>query len=78
MLNKYLKTYTVQFADENGEVYSTIAAQSVVYGEKITVPTEPTKDGFVFAGWTLNGKPFNPATDSVKGNMVLKATFVAA
>lgn len=78
MLNKYLKTYTVQFADENGEVYSTIASQSVVYGEKITVPTEPTKDGFVFAGWTLNGKPFNPATDSVKGNMVLKATFVAA
>lgn len=78
MLNKYLKTYTVQFADENGEVYSTIASQSVVYGEKISVPTDPTKDGFVFAGWTLNGKPFNPATDSVKGNMVLKATFVAA
>ncbi|MGN1052127.1 MAG: InlB B-repeat-containing protein, partial [Candidatus Scatosoma sp.] len=78
MLEKYLKTYTVEFADENGVKYSSIASQSVVYGEKITVPDEPVKEGYVFAGWTLNGKMFNPETDYVKGNTVLRAIFVVA
>lgn len=42
------KTYTVTYKVD-GKVYKTYKHES---GDKITVPADPTKDGYKFAGWT--------------------------
>lgn len=42
------KTYTVTYKVD-GEVYKTYKHEA---GDKITVPADPTKEGYVFAGWT--------------------------
>ena len=44
--------YTVTF-DSNGG--SAITARSIQAGQKATKPDDPTKDGYDFKGWTLNG-----------------------
>lgn len=41
--------HTVVFKDENGKV---ISSQSVYNGESAQVPTAPTKEGYVFIGWS--------------------------
>lgn len=38
---------------------SAVADQIVTKGGKIKEPPAPTKEGYTFAGWTLNGKAFN-------------------
>jgi uncharacterized repeat protein (TIGR02543 family) len=48
--------YTVTFDSKGG---SPVAAKTVLEGEKVQEPAEPTKDGFVFAGWYVNEKEFN-------------------
>ena len=42
---------TVTFNTQGG---SAVASQTVAYGAKITAPQEPTKDGFVFNGWSFD------------------------
>ncbi len=42
------KTYTVTYKVD-GSVYKTYKLEA---GDKITVPADPTKDGYKFAGWT--------------------------
>ena len=43
--------------------------QYVKDGERATKPTDPTKAGYTFAGWTLNGEPYDftdPVTSDIK------------
>ncbi|MBQ7882292.1 MAG: leucine-rich repeat protein [Treponema sp.] len=43
-------TYTVTF-NATGGIFPDNTAQTVKHGEKITEPSIPTKDGFIFDGW---------------------------
>lgn len=45
------ETYTVIFNDDNGY----ISDSSYVTGDYITLPTNPTKDGYRFIGWGYDG-----------------------
>jgi uncharacterized repeat protein (TIGR02543 family) len=58
-------TYIVTFNSNGG---STVASQSVTSGSTATKPTDPTKTGYAFAGWTLNGTAYSfsaPVTASI-------------
>ena len=65
--------YTVAF-DSNGG--SAVASQKVEEGKTATRPVDPTRDGYTFAGWLLNGTAyeFNMA---VSGDLTLVADWKA-
>ena len=42
------QTFTITFDSQGG---STVAAQTVKYGEKATKPSDPTKENFTFDAW---------------------------
>ena len=65
--------YTVTF-DSNGG--SAVTAQSIEAGQKATKPADPTKDGYDFKGWTLNGSAYDFNT-AVNGNITLVAVWDA-
>ena len=48
-------TYTVTF-DSNGG--TAVESQTVEYGLTFAEPVAPTKDGYTFAGWTLDGDEY--------------------
>lgn len=62
-------TYTVTF-DSNGG--SEVDPQTVNAGEKATKPADPTKDGFTFKYWTLDGAEYDFDT-AVNSNITLVA-----
>lgn len=71
-----LPSFTVSFNTDGG---SSVAAQTVNAGEKATKPTDPTKSGYVFAGWysdvsLMTAYNFN---DAVNANLTLYAKWVA-
>ena len=68
------ETYTVTFDTDGG---SAVTAQTVEAGQKATKPADPTKDGFTFKGWTLNGSDYDFGT-AVTGDITLKAKWEAA
>ena len=59
-------TYTVEFVDWNGKVLST---QTVEYGKPATAPVDPTRAGYVFAGWD---KDFT----AVKSDLTINAKYI--
>ena len=61
--------YTVSF-DTNGG--SSISSQQVVKGSYATKPSNPTKTGYNFVEWQLNGKTFS-FTTPITSNITLKA-----
>lgn len=61
--------YTVTF-DSNGG--SAVSSQSVISGNKATVPTKPTRSGYTFKGWYLNTVSYN-FNNSVTKNITLVA-----
>lgn len=65
--------YTVKFDSDGG---STISAIKVEEGKTATKPTNPTKTGFKFTGWTLDGKSYDFATP-VNKNITLTAKWEA-
>ena len=70
--NKTYVEYTVTFKNEDGSVIST---GTYHYGDHVTVPAEPEKDGnaeytYVFAGWT-------PTVSDVIRDATYTATFTA-
>jgi uncharacterized repeat protein (TIGR02543 family) len=65
--------YTVTF-DSNGG--SAVAVQNIEAGQKATEPTAPTKDGFDFKGWTLNGSAYD-FNSAVSANITLVASWEA-
>ena len=71
VLNETKNYYTVTF-DSNGG--SAVTAQSIEAGQKATKPADPTKDGYDFKGWTLNGSAYDFNT-AVNGNITLVATW---
>lgn len=56
-------------------VGNTVAQQTVNDGETVTVPDTPTKNGYTFSGWTLNGEPYD-FNLPVTADITLKATWV--
>ena len=69
--NEAKNYYTVTFDSNGGSV---ITAQSIEAGQKTTKPDDPTKDGYDFKGWTLNGSAYDFNT-AVNGNITLVATW---
>ena len=65
------KKYTVTFNSNGG---SSVASQTVSEGSKATQPTTPTRSGYTFKGWTLNGSSYN-FNSSVTSNITLVATW---
>ena len=63
--------YTVSF-DSNGG--SGVASQTIVKGNKVTKPADPTRSGYTFEGWTLNGSSYDFNTP-VNGDITLKANW---
>ena len=61
--------YTVKF-DSNGG--STVSNKTVVSGNKVSKPTDPTRNGYEFLGWYLNGSKYNFSTKITK-NITLVA-----
>lgn len=66
-----IKTFVVSF-DSNGG--SKIEKQEVKENEKATEPTKPTKTGYDFVEWQLNGKKYNFETN-ITSNITLTATW---
>ncbi|MGR6541907.1 InlB B-repeat-containing protein [Paenibacillus tundrae] len=53
---------------------TTIAPQTVAYGDLLSRPTDPERTGYTFAGWfTDSGQPFDFATSTVVADMTLYA-----
>ena len=68
------KKFTVTF-DTNGG--SRIAPVEVKKGKTVSEPADPTKDGYVFAGWELDGEEYKFSA-KVKGDITLKAVWEKA
>ena len=63
--------YTVTF-DSNGG--SSVASQTIIQNGVVSRPNNPTRTGYTFTGWTLNGNSYNFSTP-VTGNITLIATW---
>lgn len=65
-------TYTVTFNSNRG---TPVTPANVQYGQKVAKPSDPTRDGKVFVGWTTDAagtKPYGFGTP-VTGNLTLYA-----
>lgn len=67
------KSFTVTF-DSNGG--TKINSETVDEGKTVTIPANPTKTGYVFEAWQLNGKNYNFST-KVTSNITLVAKYRA-
>lgn len=66
-----LPKYTVSFNSNEG---SDVASQTVFEGKTASEPSAPTKDGYTFVNWQLNGSDYNFSTP-VTGNITLDAVW---
>ncbi len=57
---KAINTYTITFNTDGGSAVDAITA---AYGTAITAPADPTKEGFLFAGWDPEIPASMPAED---------------
>ncbi|MDR0332356.1 MAG: InlB B-repeat-containing protein [Dysgonamonadaceae bacterium] len=65
--------YTVTFNSQGG---SEVSSQTVEQGGKVTKPTDPTRDGYIFVAWykeTTSTNEWNFDTDVVTNNITLFA-----
>ncbi|MDE7181676.1 MAG: InlB B-repeat-containing protein [Clostridia bacterium] len=65
--------YTVTY-DLDGGTWSNANSVEVEAGAKVTKPSNPTKEGYNFGGWTYNGSAYDFDT-TVSGDITLKATW---
>jgi len=63
------KEYTITFDTDGG---SSVSSQTVVEGEKVVKPSDPTKDKFTFVHWEYQNKEYNFYSE-VTSDMTLKA-----
>lgn len=63
--------YTVTFNSDGG---SKVTSQKVSKNSKVSRPKNPTKSGYTFVSWTLNGKEYD-FNSKVTKNITLKATW---
>ena len=68
---KVATRYTVKFNSDGG---STVYSVTVKEGEKVSRPTDPTKEGYILKTWTLNEVEYNFDTP-VTSNIELKAVW---
>lgn len=66
--------HTVTFNTDGG---SYIATQKVKHKGKIASVSNPTKEGYTFIGWKLNGTKFSVENDIVESDITLTAQYVA-
>ena len=66
-----IKKYTVTFNTNGG---GTIASQTVEHGKKVTKPTDPVKEGYVFTGWKSNNQTYD-FNKAVTSNLTLVAQY---
>ena len=69
-----VNTYTITFDSDGG---SSVESQTVEYNGVVTKPSNPTKAGYTFKEWQLNGKTYNFTTKVTK-DITLKATWTKA
>ncbi len=65
--------FTVTFDSDGG---SEVTEQQVNEGSRATKPKDPTKNGYTFIEWQLNGKAYS-FTNKVTANITLKAKWVS-
>ena len=63
------KKYTVKFNSNGG---SSVSSQTVTEGSTVKKPSNPTRDGYTFVEWQLNGKAYN-FNSKVTSNITLTA-----
>lgn len=68
-----VKKYTVTF-DSNGG--SKVSSKEVTSGSKVSKPSNPTRTGYKFGGWTLNNKAYD-FNSKVTSNITLVAKWTA-
>ena len=66
-------TYTVLFDSDGG---TSVDKQEIVEGEKITKPTDPTKENYLLDGWYLGDEKLDFTTYKVSSNITLKAKWI--
>ncbi len=62
--------YTVTFDSNGGSAID--PADGIAYGDQVTRPADPTRDGYIFLGWTYNGSPYG-FDSGVSSDMTLVA-----
>ena len=70
--NKKEVRYDVVFDSDGG---SKVEAKSVLENDVVVKPTNPTKEGYIFASWQLDGKDYDFSTKVTK-NITLKAHWI--
>ena len=68
------KTCTVSFSTDGG---SAVDDQALDYGSKVSKPADPTKEGYTFNGWMLDGSAYDFDTP-VTSDISLKASWQKA
>ncbi len=68
------KGFTVTFDTQGG---SAVQSQQVKNGQKATRPTDPTRDGYTFDGWYVEGEKWSFVGYVVTENMTLTAKWLA-
>lgn len=63
--------YKVTFKTNTSEK---ITSQNILSGNKISIPNQPTRKGYTFTGWKLNGKNYD-FNNSVANNIILEASW---
>lgn len=63
--------YSVNFENDG----TLLSSQEVKENEKITKPTNPSKEGFIFKGWYLEDKEWKFESDVVINNITLQAKY---
>ena len=63
------KKYTVTFNSNGG---TAVSSQTITEGSKVSQPSNPSRSGYTFAGWTLNGNNYD-FNSAVNGNLTLVA-----
>lgn len=66
-------SYTITF-DSNGG--SNVDKIVITEEEQLKLPKEPTREGYIFNGWLLNGKLFNEST-KIDKDITLKADWIS-
>lgn len=64
-------TFTVSFRTNGG---TAVEQQTIVEGGTAEKPADPTREGYTFTGWLLDGQPYDFATP-ITGNIVLDAAW---
>ena len=65
------KTYTVTFDTDGGSAIDSIKVKE---GKKVSAPTNPTKEGYEFVEWQLDGTKYD-FNKAIKADITLKAVW---